>query len=141
MNKKIYMPSDLKNIKQVVGEIAALLKARHIDEPDIFDIRLCMEEALINAVKYGNKFDKALEIEVDFSIADDKISISVEDKGTGFDHSRLPDPTEEENLLTGSGRGVFLIRHLMNELRFNKKGNRLTMVKYFNGRKEAKNTT
>jgi len=71
-----------------------------------------------------------------------KISISVEDKGTGFDHNKVPDPTKEENLLMGNGRGVFLIKHLMDEVRFNKKGNRLTMVKHLekNKRKDQKET-
>jgi len=130
MNKKIFIASDIKNIKRVVDEIISLLNGARINESDIFDIRLCMEEALINAVKYGNKFDKKLNVLIDFTYDNSKVTISVEDEGKGFDYHKLPDPTKEENLLTGSGRGVFLIRHLMNELRFNKKGNRLTMVKY-----------
>jgi len=113
-----------------VDEIIILLRGLHADESDTFDIRLCLEEALINAIKYGNKFDKNLDVLVECSCSENKISISVQDKGKGFDYSKIPDPTKEENLLVGHGRGVFLIKHLMDELRFNEKGNRLTMTKY-----------
>jgi len=130
MNKKLSIASDFKKIRQAVDEVITLLKDLHAGESDTFDIRLCLEEALINAIKYGNRFDKKLEVLIDFKYADNKISISVEDKGNGFDYNKIPDPTKEENLLKGNGRGIFLIRHLMDEVRFNKKGNRLVMIKY-----------
>ena len=133
MNKKLSIPSDLKEIRQVVDEIIVLLNSAHADESETFDIRLCLEEALVNAIKYGNRFDKKLEVLVDFAHADNKISISVEDKGVGYDHRKVPDPTKDENLLMGNGRGVFLIKHLMDDVRFNKKGNRLTMIKHLKG--------
>ena len=136
MNKQLSVASDLKNIRHAVDEIIIMLKGLQVDESDVFDIRLCLEEALINAIKYGNRFDKDLEVLIDFACVNDKINISVEDKGTGFDHNKVPDPTKEENLLMGSGRGVFLIKHLMDEVRFNKKGNRLTMVKHLKKIKE-----
>lgn len=129
-SKKISIPSELKGIKPVVEELTGLVSGANISESDIFDIRLCMEEALINAIKYGNKFDRRLKVFIEFKYDDNKITVSIEDEGRGFDYGRLPDPTKEENLLAGNGRGVFIIRHLMDELRFNKKGNRLTMVKY-----------
>jgi len=136
MNKQLSVASDLKKIRHVVDEIIIMLKGLQVDESDMFDIRLCLEEALINAIKYGNRFDKDLEVLIDFAYVNGKISISVEDKGTGFDHNKVPDPTKEENLLMGNGRGVFLIKHLMDEVRFNKKGNRLTMVKHLKKIKE-----
>ena len=136
MNKQLSVASDLKKIRHAVDEIIIMLKGLQVDESDMFDIRLCLEEALINAIKYGNRFDKDLEVLIDFACVNDKINISVEDKGTGFDHNKVPDPTKEENLLMGSGRGVFLIKHLMDEVRFNKKGNRLTMVKHLKKIKE-----
>ena len=136
MNKQLSVASDLKKIRHAVDEIIIMLKGLQVDESDVFDIRLCLEEALINAIKYGNKFDKDLEVKIDFAYVNDKINISVEDKGIGFDHKKVPDPTKEENLLMGNGRGVFLIKHLMDEVRFNKKGNRLTMVKHLKKIKE-----
>ena len=128
------MTSDLKKIRQVVDEVIALLTGLQADESATFDIRLCLEEALINAIKYGNRFDKKLGVLIDFAYADNKISISVEDRGKGFNHNKIHDPTKEENLLMGNGRGIFLIKHLMDDVRFNKEGNRLTMIKYLKKR-------
>jgi len=138
MNKKISIASDSKKIRQVADEVIVLLKDLQVDESDIFDIRLCLEEALINAIKYGNRFDKDLEVFIELTYADSKISISVEDRGEGFDHHKVPDPTKEENLLMGNGRGVFLIKHLMDEVKFNERGNRLTMIKHINKKDKRK---
>ncbi|NQT95609.1 MAG: ATP-binding protein [Candidatus Omnitrophica bacterium] len=129
MHKNIVIESKLKNIKGVVSEIIGLLKTKKADESDIFDIRLSLEETLINAIKYGNKFDKSLPVSIDVSCEENLISITIEDKGEGFDYKGVPDPTEEENILRSRGRGVFLVKHIMDKVEYNKKGNRITMVK------------
>ncbi|MFA5068919.1 MAG: ATP-binding protein [Candidatus Omnitrophota bacterium] len=129
MNKTIIIESDLDRIKQVVDQVRSMLEQAGARESDVFDIRLCLEEALINAIKYGNKFDKEKNVRVDFDYRDSRIFLSVEDSGNGFDIGSVPDPTLDENILKGGGRGVFLIRYLMDELKFNKRGNRITMVK------------
>ncbi|MDD5504354.1 MAG: ATP-binding protein [Candidatus Omnitrophica bacterium] len=130
MNKTITIESDLRRIKQVVDQVKFMLEQVGAGESDVFDIRLCLEEALINAIKYGNKFDKGKKVQVDFNHKDSKVSLTIEDNGDGFDIASVPDPTLDENILKGSGRGVFLIKYLMDELKFNKRGNRITMVKY-----------
>jgi serine/threonine-protein kinase RsbW len=130
MNRQIIIDSDLENIKHAVDQIKGLLENIGADESDIFDIRLCLEEALINAIKYGNKFEKSKKVVIDFHYKDAKAAISVEDDGRGFNLSSVPDPTTDENILKGSGRGVFLMRHLMDKLESNKQGNRITMIKH-----------
>lgn len=130
MKKNIAIPSNLKYIKHTVDEILGYLKAVKIEESDIFDIRLSLEEALINAIKYGNQFNERLTVDIDFTHNNNEVIIAVEDKGKGFDYHNLPDPTREKNLLKAKGRGVFLIKHLMGKVEFNKKGNRITMTKY-----------
>ncbi|MFH1867524.1 MAG: ATP-binding protein [Candidatus Omnitrophota bacterium] len=130
MYKKMQVSSNFKDIKQAATAIAGLFKEAKADEADIFDIRLSLEEALINAAKYGNKLDEKRNVYIEIDIAGNKATISVEDEGDGFDHESLPDPTKEENLLKASGRGVFLIKHLMDKVEYNKKGNRVTITKY-----------
>ena len=130
MNKHISIPSRLSDIKEAVEEAIALLKRLKAEESDIFDIRLSLEEALINAIKYGNKLNEGLPVSVEISHNGNKYTLAVEDKGEGFDYKNLPDPTKEENLLKSKGRGVFLIRHLMDKVEFNEKGNRIIMTKY-----------
>jgi len=129
MHKNITISSNLKNIKGVVSEVIELLKSKKADESDIFDIRLSLEETLINAMKYGNKLDAKLPVSLDISCEDNLFSMSIEDQGSGFDYKSVPDPTKEENMLRTRGRGVFLIKHLMDKVEFNKKGNCVTMVK------------
>jgi serine/threonine-protein kinase RsbW len=130
MNKTITIPGSLLNIKSAVEEVIALLKTLKADESDIFDIRLSLEESLINAIKYGNKLNEDLTVLVEVSCNGNKFTLSVEDKGNGFDYKGLPDPTNEENLLKTKGRGVFLMKHLMDKIEFNQKGNLITMTKH-----------
>jgi serine/threonine-protein kinase RsbW len=137
MNKRITIKSNLKNIKDAVAKIIEMLHSLKAAESDIFDIRLCMEESLINAIKYGNKQDERLPVTIDFKHEDNSVVISIEDKGIGFDFKSLPDPTKEENLLKAKGRGVFLIKHLMDDMKFNSKGNRVTMKKYLRRKKST----
>lgn len=113
-----------------MDEILSYLKGIKAEESFIFDIRLSLEEALINAIRYGNRLDENLSVDVDFTHHGNKVIIAVEDKGRGFDYRSLPDPTRQENLLKPKGRGIFLIRHLMDEVEFSKKGNRITMAKF-----------
>jgi len=135
--KQINVKSSLKNIRHVVDEVIGMLNSLKADESDIFDIRLSMEEALINAMKYGNKFDERLDVSVEFGCKENKFILSIEDRGGGFDYKNMPDPTNEENLLKGRGRGVFLILRLMDSVEFNKKGNRITMIKYLKTKNKA----
>jgi serine/threonine-protein kinase RsbW len=131
--RKITIPSSFSKIKYVIRQVSDFLKSLRLDDSTMFDLRLSLEEALINAIKHGNKLDKRLSIDIEFIIElmrdNNKLIVHIEDEGNGFDYQNLPDPTKEENLLKTSGRGVFLIRHLMDEVTFNKKGNRISMVK------------
>ena len=105
------------------------LKPLLIGEAVEFDIRLCLEEALINAMKYGNGLKKELPVELDVEGGPDEVRITIKDQGPGFDVSKVENCTEEKNLYRNSGRGVYLIHQLMDEVRYNDKGNSLLMVK------------
>jgi serine/threonine-protein kinase RsbW len=130
MNRQISIVSDLKSIRHAVDEVVGMLHQAGADASDIFDIRLCLEEALINAIKYGNNFDKTKKVVISFKLKDSSLSLSVKDSGRGYNYKDVPDPTTDENILRGSGRGVFLIKHLMDEVVFNETGSALTMVKH-----------
>jgi len=131
LKKRIIIPSNLKNIKHVVNTILALVRGIGVEESGIFDIRLSLEEVLINAIKYGNRSDERLSVTIDITLDAKKIVVTIEDRGEGFDYANMPDPTKEENLLKAGGRGLFLVSHLMDETEFNKRGNRIIMTKYF----------
>jgi len=130
INKKISIPSSLERVREAVDTILGHLDKTGLDESTTFDIKLSLEEAVINAMKYGNRLKEDLVVDIELTHNGSKVVIAVEDKGDGFDHRSLPDPTDEENLLKTGGRGVFLIRHLMDRVQYNDKGNRTTMTKY-----------
>ncbi len=125
----IKIPSEIKQLKKVSSRILDSITSQHIDEAVLFDIRLCVEEAVRNAIVHGNRCDKKLSITISYWIEDGSFNIEVEDEGKGFDHKELPDPTEEGNMLRNHGRGVYLIKRLMDEVRYNEIGNKVKMVK------------
>jgi len=123
------VPSETRHIRKISSRILGALSSYVLDEGKIFDIRLCIEEAVRNAMVHGNRSDKSREVKVTYWISDDRLTIEVEDKGEGFDHSELADPTIDPHLLKNSGRGVYLIKKLMDRADYNDAGNKLTMVK------------
>lgn len=122
--------SNPKEIPPVLEKILGLLKQENISSEILHDIKLATEEAIINAIKHGNRFRENLPVIINFEYSKDRISISVEDRGMGYDYGKIPDPTLDENITRGHGRGVFLIRKIMDEVSLNKIGNRIEMVKY-----------
>lgn len=114
----------------VRGGILSKLKANNFSEEDIFAVHLALEEAFINAVRHGNKMDQARGVQIDYSVAVDKIEVSLTDEGDGFDPDAVPDPRFGENLYKPEGRGLFLMRSYMDEVKFNERGNSVCMVKY-----------
>lgn len=125
----IEVPSEDKYIRKVSSDILAALSPYGVSEERLFDIKLCVEEAVRNAILHGNKLDKRLRVKVSYLIADGRVKIEVEDEGPGYDPAKIPDPTNKGNMLKESGRGVCLIRRLMDRVDFNQKGNKILMEK------------
>jgi serine/threonine-protein kinase RsbW len=75
-----------------------------------------VREAVTNAVLHGNRQDEAVPVEVGMAGTDAGLTITVRDRGQGFDASHLPDPTAEENILKASGRGILFMRTFMDEV-------------------------
>ena len=96
----------------------------------LFSIRLALEEAIINAIRHGNKFDESKPVDVTYTVTDEKMEVTIVDQGEGFDPDDVPDPTADENLENPSGRGVMLIRTFMDEVEYTKNGCSVRMVKY-----------
>ncbi len=95
----------------------------------IFAIKLALEEGLNNAIKHGNHFDRNKTVEVKYDIDAERAAVTITDQGTGFDLAIVPDPTADENLERPSGRGIMLMFAYMDEVRYNKKGNQVHLVK------------
>ncbi len=128
--KVIAISSIPSEVTRVEDAILPVLSNKGYGERAIFACKLALEEAVINAIKHGNELDDTKKVTIGFSVDDDRTILSVGDEGPGFDPQHVPDPTLDENLIATSGRGIALIRAYMDEVRFNEKGNEITMIKY-----------
>lgn len=129
------LESDLNRV-EVVEELARRVSATAgFDEDDQHKIEMAVHESVINAIWHGNKNDPSKQVWLRFQIFDDRLEIHVRDQGGGFDPGRVANPLAEENLLSVSGRGIFLIRTFMDEYRVKKiegQGTEVTLVKRLN---------
>jgi serine/threonine-protein kinase RsbW len=127
--RSLRFSSDIRNIRRASLGIVRAIEPYNVAEDKIFDIRLCVEEAVRNAMVHGNGSRRRLKVEVRWRVEDGCLLIEVEDEGNGFDHLRLADPTSGENVERNCGRGVYLIKKLMDKVEFNAKGNVIRMTK------------
>ena len=109
--------------------LSQLQKEFSLDEETMFNIKLALEESLTNAIKHGNKLNSALNVDVTVFSEASRLTIKVKDQGQGFNFQNVPDPTQKDRLLMASGRGVFLIRKLMDEVIYSDGGREISMVK------------
>jgi serine/threonine-protein kinase RsbW len=118
-----FVPSDTSLVDDAVGEITAALgsaDAWGAAEADIEMIGLALREALVNAIVHGNRCDRRKKVSVSVAVNRKRdLLLSVRDSGAGFDPGSIADPTAAENVLIPHGRGIFLIRQLMDEVDFN----------------------
>ena len=110
---------EMLDLVQVVSDHIARLAG--LDEEARHWVNVAVRESVINAIKHGNRNDTAKRVHVEFTplegtVAPQGVSIRVRDEGPGFDPEAVPDPLAPENLLKGSGRGIFLIRSFMDEM-------------------------
>jgi serine/threonine-protein kinase RsbW len=123
------VPSRLAVVEEAVEIVARHLEAHFVDRHTIrFNLRVAFTEALSNAIVYGNGEDPAKQVLVRVRFGRFAVEMEVTDDGAGFSPDRVPDPTLPENLSRADGRGLFLIRHLMDEVHFNQRGNSICMI-------------
>jgi serine/threonine-protein kinase RsbW len=114
----------------VIDRVAAAMAEAGYPEPDVFGMRLALEEAVVNAVKHGHRGDPTREVLVRYRVTPEQAVAEVEDQGAGFDPAAVPDPLAPENLEKSSGRGLLLMRAYTTSCVFNERGNRVTLCKH-----------
>ncbi|CAN5822783.1 hypothetical protein BH23GEM8_BH23GEM8_16040 [soil metagenome] len=125
----IEVPSDLRVIEATVAYLAERLQTYSFQGSRVdLNFRVGLTEALANAVLYGNRSDPEKCVRVEVSLDDHRISLHVIDQGAGFDPESVPDPTLPEYLERPGGRGLFLLRQLMDEVEYNARGNAVRLV-------------
>jgi serine/threonine-protein kinase RsbW len=109
-------PNNLITVEEFVNYFATELG---VDEDKMSGLMLSVTEATTNAIIHANKSDVNKKVEIDVFVNDSHITIKVKDEGSGFDPTKIPDPTSPENLLKDSGRGLYLMRIYMDDLKYN----------------------
>ncbi|MGA2671765.1 MAG: ATP-binding protein [Terracidiphilus sp.] len=124
--------STMESVGQVEAAAEKLACEAGLDEDERFRIAMAVREAAVNAVLHGNEYDPAKQVAVSFENNGRDLVITIADQGRGLDPETLPDPLAPENLLRGTGRGIFLIRSFMDEVHFRQlhPGTELTLVKH-----------
>jgi serine/threonine-protein kinase RsbW len=126
---KFTIDSDFKQTHTVLEQVLSDCKHHGYDTNSVFAIKLALDEALINAIKHGNKLDPAKKVQIEAKIDPNKVEITVEDQGPGFHRNGVPDPTVPENICKSTGRGILLMEAYMNEVKWTKNGRRVRMIK------------
>lgn len=127
----VTLAADIHAISPVVEWVMRLVADMEFARGKEFEIELALREALANAIKHGCKGDPAKKIE--FSVTEEVglgILIVVRDPGQGFNPGAVPNPTEQESLISDHGRGIYLISRLMDEVQYERNGSEIRMRKY-----------
>jgi sigma-B regulation protein RsbU (phosphoserine phosphatase) len=132
------VPSDVRLIADAVELIARQLDTGPLSPRRVqFNLRTALAEALANAMIYGNAQDPSKLVRIRVELAADRVRVFVTDTGTGFDHAAIPDPTDPEAMERDSGRGLFVIRHLVDRVEFNDRGNTICLTLRADSRLES----
>lgn len=126
---EINIPSDTSEGQKIQLRIIDLLKDNDYSDRDLFGMRLALEEALVNAIKHGNKLSATKEVNVICEVHENHVKVVITDEGKGFKLQDIPDPTEEENLEKPCGRGIMLMKAYMTSVEYNAQGNSVTFIK------------
>lgn len=128
----IQIPSIIDNIRMIESFIDNAKEKFHLDDDIYGNIMIAVTEAVNNAIKHGNKADSTRNVYLSLTLNENLLKFSVKDEGNGFDYANLPDPTAPENLEKPGGRGIFLMKHLSDEVEFKEKGKVVELSFYVN---------
>ena len=116
------LPSDVTAISPFVDKLMVLLRKCGCVPEGESDVEIALREALANAIIHGNHEDPRKHVHVTCRCEPDEVSIAVKDEGQGFDMNKMADPTAPENIGSVHGRGIYLMKALMDEVRFEEGG-------------------
>jgi serine/threonine-protein kinase RsbW len=131
---RLVLPSHIEAVADAAAAVTDFLRNCGVSEELSFGIEMAVRESVTNAMVHGNQEDESKSVEVIFNCHDNELEIEVRDQGEGFDPGSVPDPTNAENLLKTSGRGIFLMRTFMDEIEWRNRpegGTAVRMTKRF----------
>jgi len=129
---KIQIPSLVENVR-IIESFIDNAKDRFSLNDDVYgNIMIAVTESVNNAIRHGNAHNKDKNVYLSLSFKEDFITFIIKDEGSGFDYKNLPDPTAPENLDKPGGRGIFLMKHLCDEVNFLNNGSTVELTFYLN---------
>ena len=126
------LESSLDSVNKVEQTAEDYALRAGFDEDTVPNIAMAVREAAVNAVVHGNSYSPDKQITASFEATAESMIVRIADQGAGLDPDTVPDPLAPENILRGSGRGIFLIRAFMDEVNFRQlhPGTELTLIKH-----------
>lgn len=128
-NIEFELPSAISLMHIVLEYLMKRVEKLGVIKAEQSNLFVALDEAFVNAVKHGNKFDARKLVRITAEVSKQEAKFTIEDEGDGFEVKNIPDPLDPANLFKTSGRGVLFIYNIMDEVNYNDRGNRLTMVK------------
>lgn len=137
-NIEFELPSAVSLMHIVLDYLIKRVEKLGVVKAEQSNLFVALDEAFVNAVKHGNKFDVRKQVRIAAEVSKQEARFTIEDEGEGFDVNSIPDPLDPQNLFKPSGRGVLLIYNIMDDVKYNERGNRLTMIKKADDPEEQK---
>lgn len=113
---ELSLPSRIETVAKAANAVADFVTRSGISEDVAYGIDMAVREAVTNAVVHGNEQDEQKAVELTLKSSPEAVEITVHDQGQGFNPEEVPDPTQTENILKTSGRGIFFMRTFMDEV-------------------------
>jgi serine/threonine-protein kinase RsbW len=113
---ELILPGRIESVAKAAEAAAEIVSRAGLGEEMAFGVDMAVREAVTNAVLHGNRQDETKPVEIGFTVSPTAFEITVRDRGMGFDPESVPDPTDQENVLKTSGRGIFFMRTFMDEV-------------------------
>jgi len=128
---KLTIKSDLSEIPKVEKYTEKIAKSINFSEEERDSLAISITEIVSNAISHGNKKDKNKKVIINYKLTPNTMTITVQDEGKGFNVNKIADPLDPQNLLKESGRGIYIVRTLMDkvEFEFNKIGTLIRIIK------------
>ena len=125
----IILDSNQESINKVTSYIDSIYSSSENDISDTYgNVIIAITEAVNNAINHGNNNDPSKKVTISYKKTDENLSFTVEDEGNGFDYENIPDPTDPENLHKLNGRGIFLMKNLVDEIHFHEDGKKIELM-------------
>lgn len=117
---ELILPSRIEAIAEASAAAATIARRLSLDDEAAFAIDMAVRESVTNAILHGNQQDESKIVEIRFRETLAALEITVRDQGEGFDPFSVPDPTDPQNLMKASGRGILFMRNFMDEVEWSR---------------------